>query len=325
AAPAPAAPAAPAPAAPAPAAPAPAAGFVPEKDIDWICTSGAGGGSDIYTRMIADIMTTEGLVKETFLVNNQKDGGGEVGRLNVSQTKAGKQADHTLLTFNSGDLMPMVKNTANRIENFRPIAVMAVDKQLLFVSDKSSYKSFAEVLAAIKGGKSVVIAGSKGDDLATYEALLAELKLTEKELSYIVNDATSDAITSALGGHVDLVMSKPAAASQYVEAKNLIPVLALSQTRFGGTLADAPTLSEVDPAYKNVEVPVWRGVVGPKNMSDEAVAFWTAAFKTVSESSKWKEGYIAKNMLLSNYMDSAEALTYMTNFQKDYMAKQGIK
>ena len=32
------------------------AAFVPSKNITWICTSSAGGGSDIFSRKIADIM-----------------------------------------------------------------------------------------------------------------------------------------------------------------------------------------------------------------------------------------------------------------------------
>ena len=54
--------------------------WAPSGDVEWVVTSSAGGGSDIFTRMICDIMKTEGIVDQTFLVNNQTDGGGEVGR-----------------------------------------------------------------------------------------------------------------------------------------------------------------------------------------------------------------------------------------------------
>lgn len=298
-------------------------GWEPSKDIDWIVTSSPGGGSDIYTRMISDIMTTSNLVGKTFLVNNLTDGGGEVGRLKVSQTKKGDAADHTLLTFNSGDLMPMLKNTDNRIENFTPIAVMAVDKQLLFINaEKSKYADFKAVLDAIKAGTNVVMGGSKGDDVATYEALIKELGVTEKELSYITYDGTGDAITALLGGHVDVLISKPAAASEYVEAKKITPILALSNERYSGNLADAPTLSEVGD-YNNVEVPVWRGVIGPKDMSPEAVAFWSETLKAVSESDKWKTDYLEKNKLISNYLTADEAKEFMTEFQTNYLASIG--
>lgn len=300
--------------------------FTPSTEIDWICTSSPGGGSDIYSRMITDIMTTEGWVTETFLVNNLTDGGGEIGRLQVATTKAGEDADHTLLTFNSGDLMPMCQNTDNRIENFTPIAIMAVDKQLLFSGPGSKYATFADALAAAQAGTPVVIGGSKGDDIATYEALIAELGVTETQMPYITYDGTGDAITAVLGGHVDLVISKPAAASQYVAstdpASHIEPLLALSTERYSGNLANAPTLSEVGD-YNDVEVPVWRGVAAPKSMSPEAAAFWSEQLQKVSESDKWQTDYLDKNMLISNYMDLETTKEFMTQYQADYLASIG--
>ena len=134
--------------------------FVPSKDIEWVVTSSPGGGSDIYTRVISDIMNRKNLANgKTFLVMNKTDGGGEVGRLQVSRVSAGNIADHTLLTFNSGDHAPMLKNTANRIENFTPIAVMAVDKQLLYIGEYAKYKTLNEVIKEVKEGKNNVIAG----------------------------------------------------------------------------------------------------------------------------------------------------------------------
>ena len=316
----------PAPSAPAASAPAEPAGFTPSTEINWIVTSKAGGGSDIYTRMISDIMTSEGMVSETFVVENITDGAGEIGRNQVAMTKAGEDADHTLLTFNSGDLMPMCLNTDNRVENFTPLAVMAVDKQLLFTGPGAKYATFQDALTAAQSGTKVVIGGSKGDDIATYEALIAELGLTEDQMSYITYDGTGDAIVACLGGHIDLVLSKPAAASQYVEATNpsehLEPVLALATERYTGNLADAPTLSEIGD-YEDVEIPVWRGVVGPANMSPEAAAYWSDLLGKVSETDTWKNDYLEKNKLISNYMTQAEATEYMTQYQADYLVSIG--
>ncbi|MGN0850928.1 MAG: Bug family tripartite tricarboxylate transporter substrate binding protein [Candidatus Ornithospirochaeta sp.] len=296
------------------------AGFKPTKDVSWVCTSKPGGGSDIFTTQIKDAMKVNGITDANIVTEYITDGSGEVGRLQVSTTNKAK-ADYTLLTFNSGDLMPMVKNTDNRVENFRPLAIMAVDKQLLFVGEQSKYSSWQEIMDALKSGAKIVIAGSKGDDIETYNKLIAELGVPESQLSYIANDATSGAITSLLGGHVDLCMSKPAAASQYVEAGKMKPVLALSTTRFSTeSLKDAPTLSEF--GFNNVEVPVWRGVSAPKAMSDEAYAFWADCLKKASETAEFK-AYLAKNGLEPMYLFGAEAEAYMLEYQKNYLVSIG--
>ena len=298
-----------------------AEGFEPSGNIEWYITSSPGGGSDIYTRKIIEIISGNGWVTNTFLPTNLTDGGGEVGRMKVAMTQ-GKNADTTLLTFNSGDLMPMVMNTDNRVENFTPIALMAVDKQLLFKGEHTPYGSFQEVLDAIAAGTSVTIGGSKGDDVATYQALAAELGVSETQLPYITYDGTGDAITALLGGHVDLLISKPAAASEYVEAGSIQAILALSTERYGGKLADAPTLSEVGD-YNDVEVPVWRGVVAPGAMSEEAAAFWSGILGQVAESEQWKTEYLDKNMLIGNYMDCVAAKEFMAQYQADYLASIG--
>lgn len=258
---------------------------------------------------------------------------GEVGRNKVATMKAG-DADYTLLTFNSGDLMPMVQNTKNRSSNFRILAIMAVDKQLMFSCPASDAKTdyakaggdqndFAAAIEAAKNGTFVVIGGSKGDDITTYQKLLAEVGLTEQQMGYITYDSTSDAITAALGGNVDFVISKPAAASQYVESGDLHAVLALSTERYTGNLADAPTLSEIGD-YNNVEVPVWRGVAAPASMSDAAVAFWSDALGKVSASSTWHTDYLEKNQLIDEYKDTAAATEYVTAYEADFMAANGI-
>ena len=296
--------------------------FTPSKSIQWMCTSSAGGGSDIFTRKIGDIMTAENLVNgQTIVVTNKTDGAGEVGRNEVATMK--NNADYQLLTFNSGDLMPMVQNTKNRAANFRILAIMAVDKQLLFKGQGAKYDKFEDVIAAVQNGEKVVIGGSKGDDIATYQALVAELGVSEDNLTYITYDSTGDAITAALGGHVEYVISKPAAASEYVEAGSLVPILAFSTERYTGNLADAPTLSEL--GYNDVEIPVWRGVAAPAAMSDEAAAYWSETLKTVSETDAWNTEYIEANKLIPNYMDTATAIEYVTQYEADFMAENGIQ
>ena len=308
--------------------------FVPTKTVTWICTSSAGGGSDIFSRKISEIMTSENLVNgQTIVVSNETDGSGEVGRNKIATMK-GDDANYNLLTFNSGDLMPMVTNTKNRSSNFRILAIMAVDKQLLFSCPASDSKTdyakaggdqtdFAAAIEAAQNGTFVVIGGSKGDDITTYQKLLAEVGLSEDQMGYITYDSTSDAITAALGGNVDFVISKPAAASQYVESGDLSPVLALSTERFSGNLADAPTLSEIGD-YEDVEVPVWRGVAAPAAMSDAAVAFWSEALGKVSASDAWHTEYLQKNQLIDEYKDTVAATEYVTAYEADYMAANGL-
>ena len=108
-----------------------------------------------------------------------------------------------------------------------------------------------------------------------------------------------------------------------MESGDLHAVLALSTERYTGNLADAPTLSEIGD-YNNVEVPVWRGVAAPASMSDAAVAFWSDALGKVSASSTWHTDYLEKNQLIDEYKDTPAATEYVTAYEADFMAANGI-
>ncbi len=290
--------------------------FTPSKDIEWVVTSSPGGGSDIFTRTLVDIITKEGLIEETFLINNQTDGAGEVGRLRVSTSR---DDGHLLLTFNSADLRPMVLNTPNRIEKFKPVAIMAADRQLFVKGNNTPYADLAEAIAAAKAGTPVTMGGSKGDDITVYEMFIAEVGLTEEQMPYIVYDATSDAITAMLGGHVDLALVKPASVMPYIESGDAYPVVTIALERYTGALADVPILSEIGD-YENFELPLWRGVVTSGQTPDAAVAFYSEVLAKVAETDAWKDGYLTKNQLANAFMTYEEATPYMKDFQEQVLA-----
>ena len=77
--------------------------------------------------------------------------------------------------------------------------------------------------------------------------------------------------------------------------------------------------------YNDVEIPEWRGGAAPAAMSDEAAAFLSETLKTVSESDAWKTEYIEANKLIPNYMDTATATEYVTQYEADFMAENGIQ
>jgi putative tricarboxylic transport membrane protein len=87
-------------------------------------------------------------------------------------------------------------------------------------------------------------------------------------------------------------------------------------------LASAPRLSEIGQ-YKDVEYRCGGGVVGPKGMSPAAAQVWSDALKAVSESQAWKNDYIGKFKLLSEFKGTEEATAFMADFQASYLKSIG--
>jgi len=283
----------------------------PTKGVEWVVTSSAGGGSSIFTQTIVDIITKNGFVDKNIIINYKTDGGGAVGRREVSMKK---NESHILLTFNSGDLQPMVQREGGDLDGVTPLAVMALDGQILLVNLDSPYKSMNEVIAALKGGKRLIIGGSKSDDEAIYTAMKSKIG---GDMEYLRSDSTGEALTQLLGGHIDLAIAKPAASFDLVSSGELRPLVAAGGSRFDAPF-DAPTFKEL--GY-DIEFEVFRGIVGPADMPAEAVAYWTDVFAKVAATPEWKDNYINKFMLVPKYLPAAEAKVYMQKFEDMYTTK----
>lgn len=294
--------------------------FTPKGNIDFLVSSKAGGGSDIFTRSITDIASKKGIVTNAFVVNNKQDGNGQIARRDVKDAK-GDAADSTLLCFSTGDLSSMLSNGGLTMADFRPIAVMAADKHLLFTNAKSSkYASFEEVVEAAKAGEQIIVGGTSSDERNVYDMLVQSLGL-EENFSYIVFGSSSETMTALLGGHVDLGMSKPAASKEYVLSGDINPVLALSSERFSAPFDAAPTADEL--GYGVIELPVWRGVIGSVNMSDEAVNYWNDVCRQVTETDEWKTDYLEKNLLVNNYMNVEDSTATMLAAEQSILNAAG--
>lgn len=284
-------------------------------NVDFYVSSGAGGGSDIITRTLTDIASSKGFVDVPFIVYNQPDGNGQISRRTVSTAR---NADSTLLCFSSGDLSAMIQNGGLTLDDFRPLVILAADKHLCFVNPTGKYDTFEEIINAAKNGQKINVGGTASDERVVFNLLTEELGLTD-QFTYIVYGSSSESIAALLGNHVDIAISKPATASQYVLSGDISPVVALSTTRFSAPFDEVPTLSEL--GYNDVEYPMWRGVLGAKNMSDEAVAFWEDVFYKISQTEEWKNNYLSRNLLVSQYMTSEEASAVMYEAQAAAQAK----
>ncbi|HWQ74195.1 MAG TPA: tripartite tricarboxylate transporter substrate binding protein [Syntrophomonas sp.] len=274
--------------------------FTLSRPVEFMVSSKAGGNSDLFSRTIADIITQNGWANEPVVVQNNEDGNGQVSRRHVADSKT---PNESLLCLSSGDLTVMVTLEGNlSIGDFRPIAILGADKQLILSNKNGTYKTMQEAIDAAKNGQQITIGGTPGDELNVLNMMLAETGL-EDRFDFVSFGSSAETVTALLGGHIDLGLGKPGAAKEYVISGDLIPVLAFSTTRFPEPFDTAPTLSEL--GYNDVELPLYRGVVGPKNMSDEALAYWDHVMGQVAQSPEWKE-YLAKSLLIGDYKNAAE-------------------
>ena len=294
-------------------------GWKPDGEVKFVVCSSAGGGSDIYTRKMIDIINGEGIADTKFVVDYMTDGGGESGRQYVSKARRG---DRMLVAMEYGGFANMLLNTTFRIEDFRCVAVVAEECQILLATPKVKHASLKDAIEAAKNGTIVTIAGSGQADQQMYSMMCKEFGLTSSQMTYIRCSSTSEAITNCLGGHSDYVFARASACISYAEAGDLKPVVALQEKRFSGKL-DCPTISEL--GFNTIKVPLWRGVCAPKRCSDKAYAFYCDAFKKMAESKRWSDEYCAKYQATPLAFFGADAEKYMKASQEAYLANVASK
>ncbi|MBQ1835217.1 MAG: hypothetical protein II111_05825 [Oscillospiraceae bacterium] len=173
-------------------------GWKPDGEVKFVVCSSAGGGSDIYTRKMIDIINGDGIADTKFVVDYMTDGGGESGRQYVSTARRG---DRLLVAMEYGGFANMLLNTTFRIEDFRCVAVVAEECQILLATPKVKYASLKDAIEAAKNGTIVTIAGSGQADQQMYSMMCKEFGLTSSQMTYIRCSSTSEAITHRGGGH----------------------------------------------------------------------------------------------------------------------------
>ena len=170
--------------------------FAPKNTITFNVSSKAGGNSDLIIRTITDICTREGLVNETFVVNNNTDGGGNIVRIETHNTD---DPDHTLLCFSSGDMQSMLDSDIGlKVDDFAPIATMAADKQLIFAKANGKYGSFEDIMAAIEAGTKINIGGTKSNEHTVFNMFAEEIQKTDM-FNYMFYESSAESITALLG------------------------------------------------------------------------------------------------------------------------------
>ncbi|WP_339230580.1 tripartite tricarboxylate transporter substrate binding protein [Aeribacillus sp. FSL K6-2833] len=263
----------------------------PTKPIMFVAPSGAGGGWDLTARAITKILDETNLVKQTMTVENKPGGGGTV--FMAEYATQDKNNDYKLFVNSPPIIINNLKAEGNSPYGYKdttPLAQLTKDFGAIVVRADSKFQSMSQLLDAIKQNpKSVTFAG--GSAPGSMDHLVAILPIYKtgidpKLVKYVSYDGGGEAIAALLGGNTDVIATDASSVGEYVKAGKVRVLAVTAPERLGGVLKDVPTLKELGI---DAEFTIWRGVFGPKQMSDDAKKFWENTFKKLSEHEKWKE------------------------------------
>ncbi len=288
----------------------------PSRPLEIVAPANPGGGWDAMARTINRVLEIEKLYPQPMAVLNKPGGGGAVGMAYINSKKGD---DYELVVFSP----PLIINTIHKTfsqpySTLTPLAKLITDYQVFIVKADSPYKTFNDLMAAIKKNPGAVkFAGGSSPGSMDHLAFCKVAKLAgvnAKDLSYVAFSGGGEALTTLLGGNVAFVSSGTGEVLQHIQAGTVRALAITSGTRGGGPLKDVPTLKEVGI---NTTYEVWRGVFGAPGMSKDAQAFWAKTIKTMVATKTWKES-LEKLQWVPAYEDAAGFAKFLTDEEKSY-------
>jgi len=138
----------------------PASSWKPDKPVEFVVQSAAGGGSDIFARTIAKVLAEEKIVTVPINVVNKPGGSGAVAYSYLNQ----KKGDPYLIATATGSYIttPVLGHSPVSYKNFTNLAVLCVEDYVAVVRADSPYKSLKDLIAAAKQKPNSIRVGGSG-------------------------------------------------------------------------------------------------------------------------------------------------------------------
>lgn len=279
------------------------------KNVEVIVQAGPGGASDQFARLVQRIITERKLVESTVAVVSKPGGGGALAYNYLNQHAGDGHyllvATATMLTAHATGASPF------NYTDFSPVSILSTEYTAVAVRADSPIKTGKDLLARLnKDPQQVAIGLSAARANANHIAIALAARAAgadAKRLKIVVFKASQEAVTAVLGGHIDVLASPVSGVLQHVEAGKIRILAVNSAQRLKGSLAAVPTWKEqgFDAVSGN-----WRGVLGPKGLSDAQSGYWESVFGRMAASAEWKE-YLEKNALEDYYLDRSRTASFL--------------
>jgi putative tricarboxylic transport membrane protein len=292
----------------------------PQRTVEVVVPYAPGGGTDNLMRMITGIIDENKWAPVALNVVNRA-GSGAVG-FNYLINKKGDA--HVI-----AGATPMI--VSGKIEGRLPgnhrdamttLMIVAIDELMLSVRAESPFKTIDDFVSAARAKPGGLTVGGTAtfteDHIFTY---LFE-QAAKIRVKYVPFNSGGEVTASLMGGHIDAAVENPNEIVAQVEAGKARNLAVAARKRLTDA-PDVPTFAEKGYEFYWEQM---RGVVGPANMPPEAAKWWVETLKKVTDTRKWQEQYIKRNLLTPTQWTGEEANKYLDSLHDKYAkALDGLK
>ncbi len=262
-----------------------ASDWTPSRAVEYIAPANPGGGWDTLVRTTANVIRSENLSDVNYAAINVPGGGGAVAWAQIARDS---RNDHKLFATSPPIiLVPLAGTSRFNHTDFTPVARLITDYSIVLVREDSPYQSITDLFDAIGENPRVSIGGGSAAgsmDHISIAGAAAASGLNAASVNYIAFSGGGEAMTSLLGGHVDAVITGAGEASAQLQGGELRALGVSAPERIPGL--DVPTYQEQGLDYT---FDIWRGVMAPKDISEDALRYYEDLFARMMETDSWAE------------------------------------
>ena len=281
----------------------------PEKTVEFIVPTVAGGNSDKLTRLAQKILQDRRLLMTPAVVYN-RTGGNQTLALLYTLQHAG---DAHYILFSNPAIFTNELNgvSTRRYSELTPLALLVIENTVLAVRAGSAIRNMADLSERLKADAdsvSFALPARGGQPHLSAAAAVRAAGIDPRRMKVVVFKGSGESITAVLGGHVDVMVSSSGSVLGQVQAGQLRVLAVAAAQRMGGTFANVPTFRE--QGINTTGIAAWRGFHGPRPLTPAQVAFWDDAFSKMAESAEWKKN-LEEGDLTQHYLRSREFAQYL--------------
>jgi len=252
----------------------------PDRPIDFICTWGVGGGADQMSRTIGHL--AEKFLGVALPVSNIPGASGNSGLANLIAAKA----DGYTIAVYIADTLATVSAGQSRykISDFDWMVRTQVAPSFLFVNMDSPFKTMQDLLKYAKENPGKLKVGATGfgtvDDITVRYLATKGYKMT-----LLPVPKPGERYASTLGGHSEVLYEQAGDIKQYLDAKQLRPLIIFAHKRHPA-FPDIPCSVELG---FDLTLPQFRSIVAKAGVVPDRIKILAAAFKKAMDTPEWKK------------------------------------
>jgi tripartite-type tricarboxylate transporter receptor subunit TctC len=278
----------------------------PTRSITMIVPFPPGGVADVTGRPTAAAM--EKILKQPVVVQNRPGAGGAVGNAAVANAKPDGYT--ILMALSSISVIPAAdalfdRKPAYSLDQFAPVALVTADPTLLTVHPSLPVKTLKELVTLARAKPGQLSFSSSGIYGALHMPMEMFLHAAKLKMRHVPTTGGGPAITTVLGGHVDMTAGGPAAITPHVKAGKLRPLASWGPKRHEG-YPDVPTFKEL--GY-DIEYLIWAGLFVPRDTPESVVKVLRDTVRKAVEDGDFK-AMMAKVNSPVHYLDAPDFMKF---------------